>query len=70
MAEHERTTGQPTHTDFGATEHERRMDELDETPGGDARHDEDDTEQANVIPGAGSDEGSSHGGVPPMEEQP
>ena len=66
MTEHERTTGQPTHTDLGAGEHERRMDELDESPGGDALNgdslDDDDTE-ADVIPGAGSDDDSSHGGL-------
>ena len=63
MTEHERTTGQPTHTDLGAGEHERRMDELDESPGGEALNDDDHDTEADVIPGAGSDEGSSHGGL-------
>lgn len=63
MTEHERTTGQPTHTDLGAGEHERRMDELDESPGGEALNEDDDDTEADVIPGAGSDEGSSHGGL-------
>lgn len=48
------------HIDYGEKEHARRTREGEETPGGEALSG--DRPEAPEMPGAGSNEGSSHGG--------